>query len=229
MKKSLFAVLITLLGLSSVLIHATTVDAKTTNRLIKTTKLIKTGYAIQNNQGAIYNMNGTANNIQLKKTGLLRAAGNQTWFVTQQRQLRLANNRTQTYYYVTSANNLTRGWVETSSVKKSTSSFTNLYRIAQSKLGHRYVYGAVGPNTFDCSGYTKYVFQQAANKTLPRIAQAQYYQYHKVNSRSAKPGDLVFFGDNTGSITHVGIYVGDGQMIAAQDNGVENERIYVPW
>jgi len=229
MQKRLLIFLIAIFGVTIGLFQTPTAYAKSTNRIIRTTNLTKTGYTVKDNRAAIYNMTGAANNIQLKKTGLLRTYGSLTWFVTQQRQLRLANNRTQTYYYVTSSNNRARGWVTTNSVKKSTTSFTNLYRVAQSKLGHRYVYGAVGPNTFDCSGYTKYVFKQAASKTLPRVAQAQYRQYPKVSSRTAKQGDLVFFGNNTGSITHVGIYVGGGKMIDAQDNGVKNEKVYVPW
>lgn len=229
MKQRLITLIVAILGLTVGLWQAPNVDASSTNRVIKTTNLTKSAYLTKNTQGGLYNMSGAANNLKIQSRGTLRQYGNTTWFVTQQRQIRLANNTTANYYFVTSANTRVRGWVKTGSLKKSTRSFTNLYNVAKSKLGHRYVYGAVGPNTFDCSGYTKYVFQQAAQKTLPRVAQAQYRQYPKISKQRAQKGDLVFFGSGTGSISHVGIYVGGGKMIDAQDNGVKNEKVYVPW
>ena len=229
MRQRLIALIVTILGLAIGLWQAPNVDAQATNRIIKTTTVTRSAYLTKNPQGGLYNMSGATNNLKIKNLGTLRRYGNPTWFVTQQRQVRLANRTTANYYFITSANNRVRGWVKTGSVKKSNRSFTNLYNVAKSKLGHRYVYGAVGPNTFDCSGYTKYVFQQAAQKTLPRIAQAQYRQYPKISKQRAQKGDLVFFGSNTGSISHVGIYVGGGKMIDAQNNGVKNEKVYVPW
>ncbi|EIW14459.1 gamma-D-glutamate-meso-diaminopimelate muropeptidase [Lactiplantibacillus plantarum EGD-AQ4] len=229
MKQRLIVLIVAIVGLTVGLLHAPAVEAQAANRVITTTSVTKTAYLTKNSQGGLYQMSGPANNTKIKTLGKLQRYGNPTWFVTKQRQVRLANRTTAKYAYVTSANNRVKGWVKTGSIKKSTRSFTNLYNVAKSKLGHRYVYGAVGPNTFDCSGYTKYVFKQAAQKNLPRVAQAQYRQYRKISKQRAQKGDLVFFGSNTGSISHVGIYVGGGKMIDAQDNGVKNEKIYVPW
>ncbi|RRK09489.1 gamma-D-glutamyl-meso-diaminopimelate peptidase [Lactiplantibacillus garii] len=228
MKQRLIALMIATFGLVIGFWQAPTAYAKTTHQVISTTKVSKTGYMKKSNKAAIYKMSGAANNTKIKKIGTLGTYGNPTWFVTKKRQVS-TNGKIKKYYYVTKSDKRVKGWVKTSSVKKSKKSFTNLYKVAKSKLGHRYVYGAVGPTNFDCSGYTKYVFNKAAKKSLPRVAQSQYGAYKKVSSRSAKKGDLVFFGSSTGNITHVGIYIGGGKMIDAQNSGVKNERVYVPW
>jgi len=86
---------------------------------------------------------------------------------------------------------------------------------AKSKLGHAYVYGATGPNNFDCSGLTSWSYLQAGI-TIPRTSQAQSV-FGKAVSRSALlPGDLVFFGS---PVHHVGMYLGDGKMIQAPETG----------
>lgn len=227
MKQRLFALIIAVLGLGIGLWQAPTAYAST-HQVTSTTNISKTGYAKKRNNTAIYNMSGALNNVKIKKIGTLSAYGNPTWFVTKKRTI-VTNGQAKSYYYVTKSDKRVKDWVRTNTVKKSTKSFTNLYKVAKSKLGHRYVYGAVGPTNFDCSGYTKYVFNKAAKKALPRVAQSQYAAYKKVSSRTAKKGDLVFFGSSTGNITHVGIYVGGGKMIDAQDSGVKNEKVYVPW
>ena len=81
-------------------------------------------------------------------------------------------------------------------------------------LGCEYVYGASGPNTFDCSGFTQYVFKNAAGISLPRTTFDQINVGVAVSYNDLQPGDLVF--PHTG---HVGIYVGNGQMIHAPRTG----------
>ncbi|MBC1985988.1 invasion associated endopeptidase [Listeria sp. FSL L7-0478] len=95
---------------------------------------------------------------------------------------------------------------------------------AQKHLGKAYSWGGNGPTTFDCSGYTKYVFAKAGI-SLPRTSGAQYASTTRISESQAKPGDLVFFDYGSG-ISHVGIYVGNGQMINAQDNGVKYDNIH---
>ncbi len=95
---------------------------------------------------------------------------------------------------------------------------------AQKHLGKAYSWGGNGPTTFDCSGYTKYVFAKAGI-SLPRTSGAQYSSTTRISESQAKPGDLVFFDYGSG-ISHVGIYVGNGQMINAQDNGVKYDNIH---
>ena len=81
-------------------------------------------------------------------------------------------------------------------------------------LGCDYVYGATGPSTFDCSGFTQYVFRNAAGVSLPRTTYEQINVGTPVSYNDLQPGDLVF--PHTG---HVGIYVGNGQMIHAPSTG----------
>ena len=85
---------------------------------------------------------------------------------------------------------------------------------AHSRLGCPYVWGAEGPNSFDCSGFTSYVFRNAAGVSLPRTTYEQINVGTPVAYSDLQPGDLVF--PHTG---HVGIYVGNGQMIHAPSTG----------
>ncbi|WP_326721132.1 NlpC/P60 family protein [Streptomyces sp. NBC_00243] len=82
---------------------------------------------------------------------------------------------------------------------------------AYAKLGSPYVWGATGPDAFDCSGLTQAAYR-AAGIALPRTTYAQINAGRRVSRSELAPGDLVFFYSG---ISHVGIYVGDGQMIHA--------------
>lgn len=84
-------------------------------------------------------------------------------------------------------------------------------------LGKPYVYGASGPNSFDCSGLTQYVYNKFG-VGLSRTTYTQVNQGKKVDRSNLRPGDLVFF-NTEGSISHVGIYVGGGDFIHAPRTG----------
>ena len=89
---------------------------------------------------------------------------------------------------------------------------------AKTLLGKPYVWGAQGPNSFDCSGFTYYVFKNKAGIVLPRTSSAQSKYGTYVSKSNLKAGDLVFFdtnGANDGNVSHVGMYIGNGQMIHA--------------
>ena len=87
---------------------------------------------------------------------------------------------------------------------------------AFSELGKSYVWGATGPDTFDCSGLTQYVWQQAG-VDIPRVAADQDSWTIPVPLSELLPGDLVFFGKS--DVHHVGIYIGGGLMINAPHTG----------
>lgn len=82
---------------------------------------------------------------------------------------------------------------------------------AYSKLGSPYVWGATGPNAFDCSGLTLAAYR-AAGVSLPRTTYSQINAGRRVARSELLPGDLVFYYSG---ISHVGIYIGNGQMIHA--------------
>ncbi len=90
-----------------------------------------------------------------------------------------------------------------------------IIEFAQRKLGSPYVWGATGPNSFDCSGFVGYVFKSAASLTLPRVSSAQATFKPKISSMNMKKGDLVFFNTTGKGISHVGIYMGNRQFIHA--------------
>jgi cell wall-associated NlpC family hydrolase len=88
---------------------------------------------------------------------------------------------------------------------------------AFSKLGYRYVYGATGPSTFDCSGLMMRAWE-AAGVSIPRTSQTQYSftTSSRISFANLRPGDLVFFYP---TLHHVGMYVGNGMMIQAPQTG----------
>jgi cell wall-associated NlpC family hydrolase len=98
--------------------------------------------------------------------------------------------------------------------------------LASQYAGRPYVYGAEGPNAFDCSGFSQYVFKQLG-RTLPRTTNEQYAAVNHVSQYNKQIGDLIFIG-TPGNITHMGIYAGDGRMWAAPHTGdvVRLQTIY---
>ena len=86
---------------------------------------------------------------------------------------------------------------------------------ALKQIGDRYVFGAAGMTTWDCSGLTMRAFQ-TAGVSLPHSSRAQYGYGKSVKRSELKPGDLVFFGR---PISHVGIYLGKGKMVHAPRSG----------
>ncbi|WP_373599874.1 C40 family peptidase [Paraclostridium bifermentans] len=100
-----------------------------------------------------------------------------------------------------------------------TNAASAVVNLAYSKLGSPYVWGAEGPNSFDCSGLTSYVYRNAAGISLPRTSGSQYGVGRSVSKANLQAGDLVFFATGGGGISHVGIYVGGGNMIHAPQAG----------
>lgn len=126
-----------------------------------------------------------------------------------------------------------------------TSSFTNatpvqaamnskqqaVVNLAKQQVGKPYVWGAAGPNSFDCSGLVQYVYSHAAGINLPRVTTQQETCGSEVSLNALEPGDLLFWG-NRGSTYHVAIYIGGGNFVQAPEPGqnvkVTNMKYYYP-
>ena len=91
---------------------------------------------------------------------------------------------------------------------------------AKAQLGDPYVWGAAGPDAWDCSGLTMGAWQ-AGGVSLPHYSVAQYEQTTHISASQLQPGDLVFWGTTSdpSSIHHVAMYLGDGMIIQAPRTG----------
>jgi len=101
--------------------------------------------------------------------------------------------------------------------------------LAYAQVGDAYAMGATGPDVFDCSGLTMWVYNEALGVSLPHNTHAQWNAIEDtwyVGEKEPQPGDLVFFFNN--GADHVGIYVGDGMMVHAANpgTGVTVDSIY---
>ncbi len=91
---------------------------------------------------------------------------------------------------------------------------------ALSLTGIKYRYGGKSPETgFDCSGFVRYVFQQATNLTLPPTARAISQMGKTIAKDDLQPGDLVFFNTLKKTFSHVGIYIGNNRFIHSPSTG----------
>lgn len=99
------------------------------------------------------------------------------------------------------------------------------------EVGKPYVWGATGPNSYDCSGLMLRAFQ-AAGITLPRVAAQQYFAGAHLPVRQAQPGDLLFYAtdpSDPATIHHVTLYLGDNKMVEAPYSGQPVRVQPVPW
>ncbi len=103
---------------------------------------------------------------------------------------------------------------------------------ARQQLGRAYRYGGSSPESgFDCSGLVHYSYQQAG-LAVPRTSKEQYRQARPVSRRHLQAGDLIFFRNRYGSfVSHVGIYLGNGEFIHAPSSGkkVAIKRLDTPY
>lgn len=97
---------------------------------------------------------------------------------------------------------------------------STLISYAYQFIGRPYVFGATGPDAFDCSGFTQYVYRNALGIGLSRTTYTQVNEGKPVSRDQLQPGDLVFTNGPASAPGHVGIYVGNGQMIHAARPGV---------
>lgn len=95
---------------------------------------------------------------------------------------------------------------------------TKLKELISKELGKPYKWGAAGPNSFDCSGLTYYLFGKLGIK-IPRTSKTQASAGVYVAKSDLQYGDLVFFAKNGKTINHVGVYVGDGMFVHSPETG----------
>ncbi|MFF9047386.1 C40 family peptidase [Streptomyces parvulus] len=102
------------------------------------------------------------------------------------------------------------------STSTATGSAAAVVAFAQAQVGKAYVSGATGPSAYDCSGLVQAAFKQVGI-SLPRVSQDQSTAGTQVGLDSLQPGDILYWG-GAGSAYHVGIYVGDGMFVGAQNS-----------
>ncbi|POX65115.1 glycoside hydrolase [Streptomyces sp. Ru62] len=110
-------------------------------------------------------------------------------------------------------------WLDTGALKdvhgKASAQGEKAVQYATRQLGKPYVWGAEGPDSFDCSGLTSQAWA-AAGHPVPRTSQEQWKQLKHVEVKDMRPGDLVIYFDDA---SHVGMYIGDGTIIHAPRPG----------
>ncbi|MET7308115.1 MULTISPECIES: C40 family peptidase [unclassified Streptomyces] len=102
-----------------------------------------------------------------------------------------------------------------SSSSSATGSAASVISFVKAQVGDAYVSGGTGPNSWDCSGLVQAAFR-SVGVDLPRVSQAQSTAGTQVSLSNLQPGDILYWG-GAGSAYHVGVYVGGGQFVGAQN------------
>ncbi|MCR5370670.1 MAG: SH3 domain-containing protein [Clostridium sp.] len=93
---------------------------------------------------------------------------------------------------------------------------SDLVNYALQFVGNRYVWGGNDPHTgADCSGFVKYCYEHVAGITLERVSRDQARHGTAIDSEKMRPGDLVFYTNGGGTVNHVAMYIGNGQIVHA--------------
>ncbi|GGT15179.1 glycoside hydrolase [Streptomyces atratus] len=103
-----------------------------------------------------------------------------------------------------------------SSSSSATGSAASVISFVKAQVGDAYVSGGTGPNSWDCSGLVQAAFR-SVGVDLPRVSQAQSTAGTQVSLSNLQPGDILYWG-GAGSAYHVGVYVGGGEFVGAQNS-----------
>lgn len=104
----------------------------------------------------------------------------------------------------------------------------NAIKLLKEQLGKPYVWGANGPDSFDCSGLTRYIYKEALGIDIPRVSYDQAQFGKEVAKENLEVGDLVFFDTmGKGRVSHVGMYIGNNEFIHASNkrDGVKLSKL----
>ncbi|MEU6099392.1 C40 family peptidase [Streptomyces flaveolus] len=115
-----------------------------------------------------------------------------------------------------SSSSSSSGEASVSVSSSATGSAAAVVSFVQAQVGDAYVSGGTGPNSWDCSGLVQAAFKQV-NIDLPRVSQDQSVAGTQVSLSNLQPGDILYWG-GAGSAYHVGVYVGDGMFVGAQNS-----------
>ncbi|MCX4675380.1 NlpC/P60 family protein [Streptomyces sp. NBC_01433] len=110
-------------------------------------------------------------------------------------------------------------WLSSGAIKdinrEASASGKKAVAFATGKIGKPYVWGAEGPDSYDCSGLTSQAWA-AAKRPIPRTSQEQWRQLPRIDIKDMRPGDLIIYHSDA---SHVGMYVGDGAIVHAPRPG----------
>lgn len=108
--------------------------------------------------------------------------------------------------------------------------YKKLIEVAKTFIGVPYVFGGNTPDGFDCSGFISYVYNEAGIKNTRRSS-LEYFLKDTTVVKNPVPGDLVFFKNTyIATVSHIGIYLGNGEMIHAGSKGIEITKLsYKYW
>ncbi|MEV7402165.1 C40 family peptidase [Streptomyces sp. NPDC091267] len=128
-----------------------------------------------------------------------------------------ASRSTERTTLATTSGSSSSGSSSSSTVSSSaTGSAASVVSFVQMQIGDAYVSGGTGPNSWDCSGLVQAAFR-TVGVDLPRVSQGQSTAGTQVSLSSLQPGDILYWG-SAGSAYHVGVYVGGGQFVGAQNS-----------
>ena len=116
----------------------------------------------------------------------------------------------------------------TTSESTASTKMNDAMKLLEAQIGKKYIWGANGPDSFDCSGLTRYIYKNALGKDIPRVSYEQSKTGQAIDKENLKPGDLVFFDTmGKGRVSHVGIYVGNDEFIHASNarDGVKKSNL----
>ncbi|MGW7415670.1 C40 family peptidase [Streptomyces sp. NPDC054863] len=147
----------------------------------------------------------------------------------QERASRSTERTSLSSYSSSDSSSSSKGSGSSASSSSATGSAASVIAFARAQIGDAYVLGSTGPNAWDCSSLMQAAFG-SIGVDLPRVSQSQSTMGTQVGLDNLQPGDILYWG-SAGSAYHVGIYVGGGNFVGAQNSGtgvVERPLSYDP-